>query len=152
MAAGNPEHFLTGRQWKIRAVVQMTDIFPTTAQIYDITDDDGKYEFAPADPALWRPGFDPVPITYVPGDALTELPSESPGTAGFKAAVKGKEYFHGALTLKNAAGEDEGHTLWLWVVTQYKGPNDTLPHCRQIAYVSHGGASLNHAGHVHADD
>jgi hypothetical protein len=152
MASGTPDHFLSVRQWKIRAVEQMANIFPTTAEIFEVRNTGGQYQFAPKQPKAWRPGFDPVPITYVAGEALTTLPSEPPGTAGFNAAVAGKEYFLGPLILKSASGTDEAHTLWLWVVTEYKGPDDTLPHCRTIAYVSHGGPSLNHAGHVHADD
>lgn len=152
MPLGHPENFISVRQWKIRAIEQMTDIFPRTAAIFEIVNTDGVYSFEPEDPTLWKPGFNPVRLSYVAGDALTELPSESPGTAGFNAAVAGKEYFRGPLILKNAANQDVVHTLWLWVVTEYQGPDDTLPHCRQIAYVSHSGISLNHAGHVHADD
>ena len=152
MALGNPDNFLSVRHWKIRAIEQMAAIFPATAQIYEIRHDRIGYQFVPKDPAAWNPGFSSVSLTYTAGDTLDDLPSESPGTAGFAAAVAGKEYFRGSIILKNAAGQDVVHTLWLWVVTQYEGPDDTLPHCRQIAYVSHAGISLNHAGHVHADD
>ena len=152
MAPGNPGHFLSDRQWKIRAVVQAADVFPAGAEIFDINDIGGQFQFAPADPSAWRDGFDPVPLTYTAGDALLTLPPESPGTAGFNAAVAGKEVFTGPLTLQNAAGADVAHTLWIWVVTDYMGPDDTIPHCRTIVYVSHGGPGLNHAGHVHADD
>jgi len=152
IAPGDPEHFITVRNWKIRAIEQLADIFPATAEIFIVRNIGGNYEFAPADPAAWKPGFNPVPLTYTAGDALTDLPSESPGTAGFNAAVAGKEFFTGPLPLQNSAGQNVAHTLWLWVVTEYQGPDDTLPHSRQIAYVSHGGIGLNHAGHVHADD
>jgi hypothetical protein len=94
-----------------------------------------------------------VPLNYASGEALLVLPSEPPGTAGFNAAVAGKEFFTGPLTLTNADGSDSLHTLWLWVVTDYMPSPDNIPYCRTIAYVSHGGpGGLNHAGHVHADD
>jgi hypothetical protein len=153
MASGTPENFLSLRQWKIRAVEQLEDIFPTTGEVFEVRHSGSVYQFAPVDPTEWRSGFNPVPIVYVPGDALTTLPSESPGSAGFDAAVKGKEYFYGTLTLHDAAsGQDVNHTLWLWVVTDYKGPGETVPHSLQIAYVSPKGPGLNPAGHVHADD